>query len=201
MKNIRDPGSPRGGGFWPWESLLSRILSASSREPWLEPLTFPRGSTLEFFEFFHFFDFFDFFRKSKKTKKNKKLKIVFEFFEFFRKGKKTKTRKKLKNMKKNPGSRVSPPGGFLAVGIPPLPDPGCLQPGALDLPRGSTLEFFFPSCLIQDIIRSFQIDPVLLTHPPPFREIPLKGALRGFKGGFKPSFVKGAGPILLSVPI
>ena len=44
MKKIREPGSPRVGGFWPWESLLSRILSGSRLEPWLEPLTLPAGA-------------------------------------------------------------------------------------------------------------------------------------------------------------
>ena len=48
-------------------------------------------------------------------------------------------------MKKNPGSWVSPRGGFLAVGIP-LPDPEWLQAGALagalDSPCGGTLDFF-----------------------------------------------------------
>ena len=48
--------SPRVGGFWPWESLLSRILSGSRLEPWLEPLTLPAGAPW----IFHFFDFFDF---------------------------------------------------------------------------------------------------------------------------------------------
>ena len=49
-------------------------------------------------------------------------------------------------MKKNPGPWVSPRGGFLAVGIPPLPDPEWLQAGALagalDSPCGGTLDFF-----------------------------------------------------------
>ena len=48
--------------------------------------------------------------------------------------------------KKNPGPWVSPRGGFLAVGIPPLPDPEWLQAGALagalDSPCGGTLDFF-----------------------------------------------------------
>ena len=49
IKKIRDPGSPRVEGFWPWESLLSRILSGSRLEPWLEPLTFPAGAPWIFF--------------------------------------------------------------------------------------------------------------------------------------------------------
>ena len=71
----------------------------------------------------------------------------FDFFDFFRKGQKTKKIKKnQKNEKKNPGPWVSPRGGFLAVGIPPLPDPEWLQAGALagalDSPCGGTLDFF-----------------------------------------------------------
>ena len=38
-------------------------------EPWLEPLTFPGGGTLDFFDFFLFVDFFDFFSKSQKKSK------------------------------------------------------------------------------------------------------------------------------------
>ena len=97
MKKIRDPGSPRVGGFWPWESLLSRILSGSRLEPWLEPLTLPAGAPwifLIFFIFFHFFDFFDFFRKTKKIKKINKFFLI--FLIFFEKAKK---RKKSKNQK------------------------------------------------------------------------------------------------------
>ena len=108
MKKMRDPGSPRVGGFWPWESLLSRILSGSRLEPWLEPLTLPAGAPWIFLIFFHFFDFFDFFfRKTKKI--NKKILI---FLIFFEKAKKRKKSKKIKKMKKirDPGSpRV---GGF-----------------------------------------------------------------------------------------
>ena len=70
----KNPGpwvSPRGG-FWPWESLLSRILSGSRLEPWLEPLTLPAGAPwifFDFFDFFHCFDFFfDFFEKPKNQK-------------------------------------------------------------------------------------------------------------------------------------
>ena len=140
MKKIRDPGSPRVGGFWPWESLLSRILSGSRLEPWLEPLTLPAGGTLDFFDFFHFFDFFDFFRKTKKIKKINKIFLI-----FFEKAKKRKKSKKSQN-EKNPGPWVSPRGGFLAVGIPPLPDPEWLQAGALagalDSPGRGTLDFF-----------------------------------------------------------
>ena len=58
MKKIRDPGSPRVEGFWPWESLLSRILSGSRLEPWLEPLTLPAGAPwifLIFLDWFHSF--------------------------------------------------------------------------------------------------------------------------------------------------
>ena len=58
MEKIRDPGSPRVEGFWPWESLLSRILSGSRLEPWLEPLTLPAGAPWIFFDFFVFFSFF-----------------------------------------------------------------------------------------------------------------------------------------------
>ena len=163
MKKIRDPGSPRVEGFWPWESLLSRILSGSRLEPWLEPLTFPAGAPwifLIFFIFFIFLIFFVFWPFRKKSKKSKKIIDVFDFFrflafakkikkksiiffDFFRKGQKTK---KIKKMKKNPGPWVSPRGGFLAVGIPPLPDPEWLQAGALagalDSPCGGTLDFF-----------------------------------------------------------
>ena len=114
MKKIRDPGSPRVEGFWPWESLLSRILSGSRLEPWLEPLTLPAGAP-------------------------------WIFLIFLRKGQKTKKIKKNQKNEKNPGPWVSPRGGFLAVGIPPLPDPEWLQAGALagalDSPGGGTLDF------------------------------------------------------------
>ena len=81
------------------------------------------------------------------------------FFDFFRKGQKTKKIKNQKN-EKNPGPWVSPRGGFLAVGIPPLPDPEWLPKksiiffdffdffqagalaGALDSPCGGTLDSF-----------------------------------------------------------
>ena len=53
-EKIRDPGSPRVGGFWPWESLLSRILSGSRLEPWLEPLTLPAGAPWIFLIFSFF---------------------------------------------------------------------------------------------------------------------------------------------------
>ena len=65
MKKIRDPGSPRVGGFWPWESLLSRILSGSRLEPWLEPLTLPAGAPWMFLIFFIFLIFLIFFEKPK----------------------------------------------------------------------------------------------------------------------------------------
>ena len=69
-----------------------------------------------------------------------------DFFDFFRKGQKTKKIKKNQKNEKNPGPWVSPRGGFLAVGIPPLPDPEWLQAGALagalDSPGGGTLDFF-----------------------------------------------------------
>ena len=77
MKKIRDPGSPRVGGFWPWESLLSRILSGSRLEPWLEPLTLPAGAPWIFLIFFNiknFLIFLIFFEKAKKRKKSKKSK-------------------------------------------------------------------------------------------------------------------------------
>ena len=139
MKKIRDPGSPRVGGFWPWESLLSRILSGSRLEPWLEPLTLPCGGTRVFFDFFHCFDFFDFF--SKNQKKFKK-----SFFLIFSKRPKNEKNQKNQKNEKHPGPWVSPRGGFLAVGIPPLPDPEWLQAGALagalDSPCGGTLDFF-----------------------------------------------------------
>ena len=132
MKKNRDPGSPRVGGFWPWESLLSRILSGSRLEPWLEPLTLlPAGAPWILLIFFIFL-FFLFFRKTKKIKKINNFFLI--FFE------KAKKRKKSKN-EKNPGPWVSPRGGFLAVGIPPLPDPEWLQAGALDSPGGGTLDF------------------------------------------------------------
>ena len=64
---------------------------------------------------------------------------------FFEKAKKRKKSKTSKN-EKNPGPWVSPRGGFLVVGIPPLPDPEWLQAGALagalDSPCGGTLDFF-----------------------------------------------------------
>ena len=102
----------------------------------------PCGGTLDFFHFFHFFDFF--FEKPKKIKKiNNSFWI---FLIFFEKAKKRKKIKEIKNLKKNPGPWVSPRGGFLAVGIPPLPDPEWLQAGALagalDCPGGGTLDFF-----------------------------------------------------------
>ena len=137
MKKIRDPGSPRVGGFWPWESLLSRILSGSRLEPWLEPLTLPAGAPWIFLIFFIVLIFFDFFRKTKKIKKNQ---FFFDFFDFFRKGQKNQ---KNQTNQKNPGPWVSPRGGFLAVGIPPLPDPEWLQAGAPDSPCGDTLVFLF----------------------------------------------------------
>ena len=170
MKNIRDPGSPRVGGFWPWESLLSRILSGSRLEPWLEPLTLPAGAPwifLIFFIFFIFFGFFskrpkneknqknqkneknwvwgvsDFFRKGQKNEKNQQK--FFDFFDFFSKRPKNEKNQKNQKNEKNPGPWVSPRGGFLAVGIPPLPDPEWLQAGALagalDSPCGGTLDF------------------------------------------------------------
>ena len=87
MKKIRDPGSPRVGGFWPWESLLSRILSGSRLEPWLEPLTLPAGAPWIFLIFFIFF----FFRKGQKTKKINKINNFFLIFLiFFEKAKKRK---------------------------------------------------------------------------------------------------------------
>ena len=94
MKKIRDPGSPRVEGFWPWESLLSRILSGSRLEPWLEPLTLPAGAPWIFLIFFHFFDFFDFFRKTKKIKKINNFFLI--FLIFFEKAKKRKKSKKSK---------------------------------------------------------------------------------------------------------
>ena len=64
------------------------------------------------------------------------------FLIFFEKAKNEKNQKN----QKNPGPWVSPRGGFLAVGIPPLPDPEWLQAGALagalDSPGGGTLDFF-----------------------------------------------------------
>ena len=88
-------------GFWPWESLLSRILSGSRLEPWLEPLTLPAGAPWIFFDFFHFFDFF---RKTKKIKKINKIFLI--FLIFFEKAKKRKKSKKSKKWKKirDPGS-------------------------------------------------------------------------------------------------
>ena len=73
IKKIRDPGSPRVEGFWPWESLLSRILSGSRLEPWLEPLTLPAGAPwifLIFFIFLIFLIFFSFFGLFEKNQKN-----------------------------------------------------------------------------------------------------------------------------------
>ena len=69
------------------------------------------------------------------------------FLIFFEKAKKRKnSKKKIKKNEKNPGPWVSPRGWFLAVGIPPLPDPEWLQAGALagalDSPYGGTLDFF-----------------------------------------------------------
>ena len=134
MKKIRDPGSPRVEGFWPWESLLSRILSGSRLEPWLEPLTLPAGAPWIFLIFFVFWPF---------RKKSKKINNIFLIFLIF--SKRPKNEKNQKN-EKNPGPWVSPRGGFLAVGIPPLPDPEWLQAGALagalDFPGGGTLDFF-----------------------------------------------------------
>ena len=95
MKKIRDPGSPHVGGFWPWESLRSRILSGSRLEPWLEPLTLPAGAPWIFLMFFIFLIFFDFFRKGQKTKKLKKINKKFLIFLiFFEKAKKRKKSKK-----------------------------------------------------------------------------------------------------------
>ena len=75
----------------------------------------PGGGTLDFFDFFVFFS-----KRPKKRKKSKKIKKI-----------------------RDPGS--PPRGGFLAVGIPPLPDPEWLQAGALagalDSPCGGTLDF------------------------------------------------------------
>ena len=94
MKKIRDPGSPRVGGFWPWESLLSRILSGSRLEPWLEPLTLPAGAPWIFLIFFIFLIFLIFFEKPKKSKKiNKKFLIFLIFFEKAKKRKKRKSKK------------------------------------------------------------------------------------------------------------
>ena len=100
MKKIRDPGSPRVEGFWPWESLLSRILSGSRLEPWLEPLTLPAGAPWIFLIFFIFLIFLIFLKRPKKSKKSikkKKIKkillIFFDFFRFFS-GQKTKKIKK-----------------------------------------------------------------------------------------------------------
>ena len=99
MKKIRDPGSLRVGGFWPWESLLSRILSGSRLEPWLEPLTLPAGAP---WIFLILFIFFDFLRKGQKTKKIKKISNFFLIFLiFFEKAKKRKKSKKSKKMKKS----------------------------------------------------------------------------------------------------
>ena len=93
MKKIRDPGSPRVEGFWPWESLLSRILSGSRLEPWLEPLTLPAGAPWIFLIFFIFLIFLIFFEKPKKIQK---INIFFLIFLiFFRKGQKTKKIKKI----------------------------------------------------------------------------------------------------------
>ena len=67
----KNPGpwvSPRGG-FWPWESLLSRILSGSRLEPWLEPLTLPAGAPWVFLIFFIVLIFLIFFEKPKKSKR------------------------------------------------------------------------------------------------------------------------------------
>ena len=162
MKKIRDPGSPRVEGFWPWESLLSRILSGSRLEPWLEPLTLPAGAPWIFLIFFVFWpfrkkskkskkiiDFFEFFRKSPKRKKIKKINNFFLIFLIF--FEKAKKRKKSKKSKKNPGPWVSPRGGFLAVGIPPLPDPEWLEP--LTLPAGAPWIFL----IILDWFHSFPI--------------------------------------------
>ena len=87
MKKTRDPGSPRVEGFWPWESLLSRILSGSRLEPWLEPLTLPAGAPWIFLIFFvfwpfrknqkNFIDFFHFFRLLAFSKKIQKINIFF----------------------------------------------------------------------------------------------------------------------------
>ena len=98
----------------------------------------PCGGTLDFFDFFfHFLIFLIFFEKPKKSKKS----IFFDFLDFFEKAKKEKRKKSKKS-----GPWVSPRGGFLAVGIPPLPDPEWLQAGALagalDSPGGGTLDFF-----------------------------------------------------------
>ena len=64
----------------------------------------------------------------------------------FSKGPKNEKNQKNQKNEKNPGPWVSPRGGFLAVGIPPLPDPEWLQAGALagalDSPCGGTLDFF-----------------------------------------------------------
>ena len=82
MKKIRDPGSPRVGGFWPWESLLSRILSGSRLEPWLEPLTLPAGAPWIFLIFLIFFIFLIFliFSKNQKMKKIKTKCLIFSIF-------------------------------------------------------------------------------------------------------------------------
>ena len=59
-------------------------------------------------------------------------------------------------MKKNPGPWVSPRGGFLAVGIPPLPDPEWLQAGWLEpltLPAGAPWIFL----IFLDWFHSFSI--------------------------------------------
>ena len=68
--------------------------------------------------------------------------MFFDFLDFFSKRQKRKNEKKSKKS----GPWVSPRGGFLAVGIPPLPDPEWLQAGslagALDSPGGGTLDFF-----------------------------------------------------------
>ena len=101
-------------------------------EPWLEPLTLPAGAP---FDFFHFFEFFlIFFEKPK----NQKIKFFDFFLIFFEKGQKKRQKSN------NPGPWVSPRGLFLAVGIPPLPDPEWLQAGALagalDSPCSGTLD-------------------------------------------------------------
>ena len=85
MKKIRDPGSPRVEGFWPWEPLLSRILSGSRLEPWLEPLTLLAGAPWIFLIFWIFFIFLIFFRFLAFSKKIKKIENFFiDFFDFFR---------------------------------------------------------------------------------------------------------------------
>ena len=64
--------------------------------------------------------------------------MIIDFFE----KQKAKTTNNSKKSRKSGTLGLRAGGGFLAVGTPPLPDPECLQPEALDPPCGSTLVVF-----------------------------------------------------------